>query len=500
MEIQNLVRAVISNNNIESNDMLSRLKVGDSLKAKVISIASDVIMLQVNDRLTLSAKDLSAIHYREGDLVDFTVTDIEEGKIFIKSNISKLALLESKLSEMGVKLNESNKDLIELLIKNQIPITKENITAIQSTRDYYEKMAEIIKENNVTINSDTINNNIKDSLKNLIQIRDYSPSNNDNRAVQKNSNQINPFNISVEGNNNVLMTKASESNNISNREIPFAQDFLNNENKASLEKLVFMLKNNLDFSPKDIILVDNLLAGKKTLTNQIEGLIKLVDEELVENKGNNSIKDTDYQAKEIFGKDIKKTLVTLLNKFQMLDFKEDGRLSQAFKELYEGLEEIKASIANSESNSLIGKTIEEIKASLDFVNRLNENMAFIQIPLNMNGAVKNLDIFIRKENKSRKKIDSSNAKLFISLNTNNLDLVQVLIELKEKEINLNFKVSNEKIKGIIKNNEELLSSKLEEQGFSNIIFKYNISTEKQDITDSELFEGNKKLNTLDLRV
>ncbi len=500
MEIQNLVRAVISNNNIESNDMLSKLKVGDSLKAKVISIASDVIMLQVNDRLTISAKDLSAIHYREGDLVDFTVTDIEEGKIFIKSNISKLALLESKLSEMGVKLNESNKDLIELLIKNQIPITKENITAIQSTRDYYEKMAEIIKENNVTINSDTINNNIKDSLKNLIQIRDYSPSNNDNRAVQKNSNQINPFNISVEGNNNVLMTKASESNNISNREIPFAQDFLNNENKASLEKLVFMLKNNLDFSPKDIILVDNLLAGKKTLTNQIEGLIKLVDEELVENKGNNSIKDTDYQAKDIFSKDIKKTLVTLLNKFQMLDFKEDGRLSQAFKELYEGLEEIKASIANSESNSLIGKTIEEIKASLDFINRLNENMAFIQIPLNMNGAVKNLDIFIRKENKSRKKIDSSNAKLFISLNTNNLDLVQVLIELKEKEINLNFKVSNEKIKGIIKNNEELLSSKLEEQGFSNVMFKYNISTEKQDITDSELFEGNKKLNTLDLRV
>ena len=237
--------------------------------------------------------------------------------------------------------------------------------------------------------------------------------------------------------------------------------------------------------------------------------MKILDEELVESKRNNWVNNIDTQPKDmvnkgevnrdepnkdIVNKDIKDTLSNLVNKLQISNLKEKDKFSAVMKELYEGFEEIKDSISSTDSNSVIGKHVEEIRASLDFLNRLNENMAFIQIPLNMNGAVKNLDIFVKKDNKSSKKIDSSNAKVFISLNTNNLDLVQVLIELNQKDINLNFKTANEKIKGIIKNNEELLSNKLKEQDFNNVTFRYSISSEKQDLTDSKLFEGKSKLN------
>lgn len=511
MEIQNLIRTVMSTNNTANNDVLSKLNVGDSLKAKVISIVSDAIMLQINDKFTFAAKDLSTIHYKEGDIVEFTVTDIEDDKLFIKSNISKLALLESKLSDAGIKLNESNKDLIELLFKNQIPITKENIGAIQSTKDYYSKVIQLIKENNIPIDSGTLDNDIKETLKNIIKSNDYNVSNNENKGNPKDIiAKTDGSDIPVRENQQEQITNDSKNNNVSNKNIPFAQEFLNDENKASFEKLTFMLKNNLDFSAKDIVLVDNLLSGKKTLTNQIEGLIKVLDEELVESKRNDGVKNNDVQSKDlvtkdevtkgIVNKDIKDSLSNLVDKLKISNLKEKDKFNAVMKELYEGFEEIKDSISSAGSNSVIGKHIEEIRASIDFINRLNENMAFIQIPLNMNGAVKNLDIFVKKDNKSSKKIDSSNAKVFISLNTNNLDLVQVLIELNQKEITLNFKTVNEKIKGIIKNNEELLSNKLKEQDFNNVMFRYSILTEKQDLTDSKLFEGKNKLNTLDLRV
>lgn len=478
MEIQNLIKTVMSNNSTISTDVLSKLNIGDSLKAKVIAIASDTIMLELNGKLTVGAKDISTIHYNVGDLVEFTVADIEGEQLFIRSNVSSLALLESKLSESGIEINESNKDLIELLFKNQIPITKENISIIQSTKNYYGKVEQLIKENHIPINTDTFDTNVKETLKNLIQSND--------------------FNESVSQNEQVPTTIGSENNDIGNTNIPFVEEFLNSEDKVTLEKLVFMLKNDLDFNIKDSILIDNLLAGKKTLTNQFENLIKLVDDELV--KKEVTSRDNDNIDKTTLKLDLKVKLTNLLNKFQISNLKDKDNFNSVMKDLYEGFEEIKSNLENNGSSGEISKHIEEMKASLDFINKLNESMTFMQMPLNMNDTIKNLDIFIKKNNKSSKRINTSNAKIFISLNTNNLDLVQVLIELNRKDINLNFKVANEKIKDIIKKNENILSSKLQEYDFNNVIFKYNITTEKQDIISSDLFAGKNKLNTLDLRV
>lgn len=540
MEIQNLLNAVYRNNNLVNNDLISRLKVGDILKAKILAMVGDTITLEMNDKLTIEARDISMINYDIGDVVEFTVADIRDNTLLLKSNLSELALLENKLSDIGIKLNEENKELIELFLKNEIPITKENISTIMSTKNYYGKVAQLIKENDIPINFETIINDIKEVLKNLMQNSDFTGSDKIGQQALKtgvnenhNTSNIEFANMTNDVTNNITNNEISTplknipidllNHNTSDVNLPFASEFLNGESRVTLEKLVFMMKNNLDFTPRDIILVDNLLEGKKNITNQIENLIKLLDEDIANRDSiDKAVVDKEIINKEIIDKevvdkesnvksywssdrviehtDFKDKLLTLLKKFDLGDIREKEKFQLAMKELFEGIEDIRSSVLNNENSPVINKHIEEIKASFDFINKLNDNMVFVQIPLHINNTHKNLDIYIKKDSKGRKKISSNNAKIFISLNTNNLDLVQVLIELNKKDINLNFKVYDEKIKKIIEANESMLSEKLKEQDFNNIIFKYNLSTDNLNIIDVDLNERKNRFNTLDLRV
>ncbi|WP_432400607.1 hypothetical protein [Wukongibacter sp. M2B1] len=541
MEIQNLLNSVFNNNNVVSKDLISRLKAGDILKAKVLSIVGDTIMLEINDKFALEAKDISSVRYNVGDLVEFTIADVSEDKLTIKSNISKLALLESKLSEMGIKLNDENKELVKLLFKNQIPITNENLSAILSTKNYYGKLSDLVKENNLPISSETININIKEALKNLIKDNEIILKDESNQQVSKAIKDIN---------------QGDSRSNLS-----FINEFLDGGNKSPLEKLVFMLKNNLNFNIKDNVLVDNIISGNKTITSQIEGLIKLLDDEAMNNNifrdnvnieksiqdtnpkntlirlmekldtsEENSIKESTVFKKSLQGinrkskpevfiqkseaseesnvnfeknlqnNEQKSKLLTLIQRLNASSVKGKGELTSIIKELFQSLDDIKNSVSTSENRSLITRHIDEIKTSFDFVNRLNENMAFIQIPININNSHKNLDIYIKKDEKSRKKINPQNAKIFISLNTNNLDLVQVLIEINKKDINLSFKVADKNIKKVIENNEALLVNKLKEYEFNNVIVKYSFNEERIDLTTLEFGNEKSKLNTLDIRV
>ncbi|MDK2917371.1 MAG: hypothetical protein PWQ37_104, partial [Candidatus Petromonas sp.] len=138
---------------------------------------------------------------------------------------------------------------------------------------------------------------------------------------------------------------------------------------------------------------------------------------------------------------------------------------------------------------------------IDFINKLNQNITFIQIPININNSFHNLDIFISRENKKSKKINKNDTNIFISLDTKNLDLVQILIKIKDKNIYLNFRLKHEFVRELISNLEERLSSKLRDLGFNNVFFKYNLSNKEMNLTNlPSLLNENFKFSNLDLRV
>lgn len=487
MEIQNLINHIYNKNNSINNDLLSRLNVGDLLKAKVIAIAGDVITLEINNNLMLEAKDTSSISYNIGDFVEFVIKDKVEDKLFIKSNTSTLNSLEDKLSQIGIKVDENNKQLIELLYKNQVPITKDNIEKILSTKKYYGKLVELIKDADISINSKIISDDIKEVLKHLIQ-KEYDTSkskvNQQDFIRQNDKTSINQQNINKSNSNELIKT---------NKDIGFIKDFFDNNSNISLEKLVFMLKNNMDFNTKNFVLLNNVILGQKTITNQIKELINVLEDNSLVGDSNTIDEKNNKESND------KNQIVDLLRKFDISNIKEKDKLNSIMKELFERLEVIKNGTLTKETNTIITRHFDEVKNSLDFVNKLNENITFIQVPLHINNSLKNLDIYINKDAKSNRNKSKKNTKIFISLNTNNLDLVQVYIEINKKDLSLNFRVCNKKIENIIKANEKILSNNLSEYEFNNIIFKYNVSTEKINLTNVDV-DNKSELNTLDIRV
>jgi hypothetical protein len=498
MEIQNLINLVYNKNSSMNNDVLSRLNVGDIFKAKVTAMLGDLITLEMHNNLTLEAKDASAIGYNVGDTVEFIVSDKIDDKLFIKSNISSSHSLEDKLSQMGIKVDDNNKDLIELLYKNQIPITKDNVDKLLSTKNYYGKLAEFVKNNDIPISSQMINDDIKEVLKNLIQreIEITAEKINVQDDIHHNGERV-IAKENVDKNVPIEVNKTNLEVNKANTDTIFIKDLFDNNSNISLEKLVFMLKNNMNFSTKNFALLNNIILGEKTITNQIQGLLK----ELEKNDGTKEIDRTEKNNKEINNKEIntKNQLIDLLRKFDISNLKEKDKFNSIMKELFERLETIKDSSLGIEAKSIVNKHIEELKTSLDFVNKLNDNINFIQVPLHVNNSLKNLDIYINKDAKPNKKKSENGTNIFISLNTNNLDLVQVLIELNKKDLSLNFRVHNEKVKNIIKFKEKILYDSLNKYDFNSILFKYKVSEESINLTNIDM-DNKSRLNTLDIRV
>lgn len=490
MEIQNLINAIYNNKIQVKSDLLSRLMLGDILKAKVLAMVGDTITLELSNKLTIEAKDISGFNYNVGDTVEFIVVDKVDEKLFIKSNAKGLNSLEGKLSQMGIKLDENNKKLIELLYKNQIPITKDIISEIESTKKYYGKVIEYIKENDIGFNKNMLNDNIKDLLKNLVQNNHepYLKATTKENIVEKNNVLVNESDLQNE--KNMIPSKMSKSYD----RPPIISEFIKGENNITFEKLVFMLKNNMDFNTKNIVLLDNIVLGKRNITNQIENLIKILEEKVLP-------EGSDVNNKENYPiKNIKENILQILRRFNISNIKDKDELNLAIRELMEKFETVKTSGFNKEVTEIFNKHVEEIKTSLDFVNKLNDNMSFFQIPLYINKSLKNLDVYIKNDSKNSKKININDTRIFVSLNTNKMDLVQVLIEINRKDINLNFRVRNEKIKSIIKFNEGILVESLKKYNFNNIAFKYNISSDKIDLTNITMNENKNELSTLDIRV
>lgn len=467
MKISNL-------NSININDKLElplNLKIGDLINARIIKILDNLITLKIENKYIVQAKDQSANLYNVGDKLQFVITYIGENKVEIKPYLDISQRLQEKLTLLDIKTNNDKDHLIDLLYKNNIPITKENINLIESTKKHYGKLATLL-ENLSSYNSNNLNVNteIKDILKHLI--KEYQFKTKEEISTKDNyQNSVKPDEIIIYDRTNLFST-----NNM------LAKEVVKAIKNISIEKLVFMFKNNLKFNLNNVKLIDNLLERNKTLTKQLENILPLLEKENIDSKNLGSI-------------------IKLFKKLNITNIKYKLNINEVYKDLIKELDLLRQNTKGKEVIQTVSRQIEELKSSIDFINKLNQNITFIQIPININNSFHNLDIFISRENKKSKKINKNDTNIFISLDTKNLDLVQILIKIKDKNIYLNFRLKHEFVRELISNLEERLSSKLRDLGFNNVFFKYNLSNKEMNLTNlPSLLNENFKFSNLDLRV
>lgn len=314
---------------------------------------------------------------------------------------------------------------------------------------------------------------------------------------------------------NKLKETISEFNEIGAKNI--VDDFSDYLNKTNNETLG--VKEALDFSKGQLEKVLSSVMGKGiTLTE--EEFLKLKD---VINLKNQGIIDNEVSQDQI-GNDLAKDILTKdsiiglnSNNIDKVNINENNIINKNLttsiptKELVEASlnkgvegskEIIKDLISNLKSESLISeKILDIIKNNISDIkvfNKISSEYYYADIPVNIREREYPCKIIVKDNRKEGKKIDSTNVKMVVTVETKNLGTVDGYMQVLDKKINIELKCEEKFVK-IIDMTKSKLVNNIENMGF---LVNVKVSKKENEVsltTCRDFFSSNAGIS-LDRRV
>ncbi|RKD34415.1 flagellar hook-length control protein FliK [Thermohalobacter berrensis] len=446
------------------NEKSIALSKGTVIRAKVIEINGEYVTLDLGHGNILKGKTNIPLKEELGKTLRFFIKDANDSKIIMtplnNENVNTMdneENLKTVLLKNNLEINEENLEILKNLFKYKMPVNRETINRIRVLINKIIGLSNLKEDENIEVmgNSKDI---LNESLEKLIKVKVKGNINNEMK------NQLSLANKSV------------------------LKDMFNNitsdykEKKVIyqlIKRVVFLLKADMKISINSFKFLSEILEGKNPIEKDIDAIINLLKEKI-------SDKELINKASKII---------------EGVNVKFNNEDKENIKNYYQKLNEIINNIKDIlEKNRKISKEVlnkfEQIQSKIDFINRLNENGTFLYIPITLNNKnKKGQQLFIL--NKKRLKRNSNDFKVFISLNTKNLNKVNILCHLNQSNLNVIFNLENEGIIKLFKEKQENLKNKLSEYGF-NVNIKFKVK-EKTDPLD--LFSEDRPSNyLLDIRV
>ncbi|WP_370835989.1 hypothetical protein [Clostridium tertium] len=313
---------------------------------------------------------------------------------------------------------------------------------------------------------------------------------------------------------NKLKETISEFNEIGAKNI--VDDFSDYLNKTNNETLG--VKESLDFSKGQLEKVLSSVMGKGiTLTE--EEFLKLKD---VINLKNQGIIDNEVSQDQI-GNDLAKDILTkdsiiglnsnnidkninennIINKNLTTSIPTKELVEASLNKGAEGSKEIiKDLISNLKSESLISeKILDIIKNNISDIkvfNKISSEYYYADIPVNIREREYPCKIIVKDNRKEGKKIDSTNVKMVVTVETKNLGTVDGYMQVLDKKINIELKCEEKFVK-IIDMTKSKLVNNIENMGF---LVNVKVSKKENEVsltTCRDFFSSNAGIS-LDRRV
>ncbi|WP_105619574.1 flagellar hook-length control protein FliK [Vallitalea okinawensis] len=321
-----------------------------------------------------------------------------------------------------------------------------------------------------------------------------------------------------------------------------------NQNQIPLNKVLFMLKQNLQINDKNVQLLDHLVGNKAHLSEQLEVMIDkiahlpkeqrsdLVKEFLpVQNKNIPSAVQSLQSKLPLLNEKVIKPFIESLPINRELTFDEVEQLIEAnvpeaqakeqvnqllikellikeffikvdnvltkenIAEVYEKIEDVMNTANKSLSNMNEGKELEQqviqVKDQLQVLQQVNQNMTVLNIPLQMsNGLTQgNLMIFEDKKGGTGKEQNDTRTAL-ITLDTAFLGHFECYLNVDDKKLSCQIGVENKHIKTLVENKINQLSNQLQSSGYQLQHYRIRLFEKSFD-----LFEEDEKEQSQDPR-
>lgn len=477
-------------------ELLQRLNIGDTIRAKVLEITAGELLLKLFDGTVFKAAPMCELQAEKGQVLELTVTGRNEKQVFVETVKPGPApttegAAEKQLMRLGLPATEEN-----LIIAGELASN-----GISADSEAFEEIKIILKGNsglNVEKAVFLYKNSILPSEKSIASLIRLTEGKSALGAELDHISRTLLDNLDPDSLENIaaLLSRskstASEGEGRSaaggtalfapavKQEAPLQSFSGEGPMPAVAEKLVSYIQSS-DSLPGET--VQKQLAGFLKNNPGVEELfpsgIRHMAHELLKSVIGRLVKDGGPNDKSglamLLSENTRRLLEaseTIKREFEGLrlrpehekaDFGEE--VKKTFRNIYERLELVRRGLEGTAVGREISARVENLQEDIRFMNELYRHSTYLQLPLNLPGGPAGGELYVLKKGGGKRRIDPKNTTVFISLDTQNLGRFESLVTINKGNITLNVRFDREASIEYFKDNFKELYGRLNKLGY-----------------------------------
>lgn len=452
---------------------LASLLAGDTVTGVVNSMKDNQVILSLPNGENLFARLAQGAQVQLGQSMTFQVQENKGNFVALKplfGDAQQMVLVQKALEAAGLSANESNMAIVqELLARNMsidaamlnemvknnlkfpnasldtmanlvklnIPVTQENIEQYEAYTHY---------EHNMAGQLDSLPSALSDTL---TQLTGQDP-------VQAGTFLKNVTAALYEGLPQEMQAGLSET---------MPQDAV----REGLAQKITETFNDTPQGGQAQALAEQITEGNATVKETLSQLADLIagtkntpdDTQAV---GQTEKKLTQLLASKELGQLLKGQIEeTLYLKPQMADSEES--IKGFYKRVRSSLEAVSKETQKAAEGSALSANLNEIKSNIDFMNDLNRNMTYFQMPVRFSEGTGNGELYVFT-NKKTLHNNPENVSALLHLDMEHLGSVDVYVKLAGKNVTTNFCLEDSETLDFVYDHIDRLNARLEALGYT----------------------------------
>ena len=452
---------------------LASLLAGDTVTGVVNSMKDNQVILSLPNGENLFARLAQGAQVQLGQSMTFQVQENKGNFVALKplfGDAQQMVLVQKALEAAGLSANESNMAIVqELLARNMsidaamlnemvknnlkfpnasldtmanlvklnIPVTQENIEQYEAYTHYERNMAGQL---------DSLPSALSDTL---TQLTGQDP-------VQAGTFLKNVTVALYEGLQQEMQAGLSET---------MPQDAV----REGLAQKITETFNDTPQAGQAQALAEQITEGNATVKETLSQLADLIagtkntpdDTQAV---GQTEKKLTQLLASKELGQLLKGQIEeTLYLKPQMADSEES--IKGFYKRVRSSLEAVSKETQKAAEGSALSANLNEIKSNIDFMNDLNRNMTYFQMPVRFSEGTGNGELYVFT-NKKTLHNNPENVSALLHLDMEHLGSVDVYVKLAGKNVTTNFCLEDSETLDFVYDHIDRLNARLEALGYT----------------------------------
>lgn len=468
---------------------------GQSVTGEVIEADGQDILLAIGKNQLLRARLSLAMDVEAGQQLTFGIKSIGGMKVVLSplfENMTSGSGAEKALELAGLQRNEETMKMVEAMMKEGmkldpdslssmyrtvnahmdadintlvqlnrmgLPVTEENITQLQSYKNYEGQVTEGVKilmgEVAEQLSSLAASDNPEDVFT-FLKVVLGEPSGTENVQTEENmagdDNGIQTF-------KNVVMTEAPEEN-AGKEKLPFMPGMAEQAGEKDLGMALSDVLQKAGFSEET---VNACLKGELPAKELLTELGRLVKDGRLSTEQKNGI--LELLKDNEFLENLKKGLT---EKFLLTpdEVGEDGQVEKLYERLDSQLSRMNQALQGmAKENPALSQSIQNLSSNVEFMNQLNQMFTYVQLPLKLSGqeAAGELYVYTNKKNLAKK---DGQVSALLHLDLEHLGEIDIHVSLRDSHVSTKFCLSDEKALDLVAANIDTLNQRLMKRGYS----------------------------------